>query len=219
MELTIQIPWLSRMRRIAIGLSLVLVLVALALPASAAPPEGVSGEVTVVNDETNPVPVTVENEVAVTGGNNTPVNVSGEVNATVQGAVDVNGQTYDEDSNLNVNVAATLTAVVQGAGGFREVLRGYNFEDPPQNLSTLTISPLFGEGFGGAPKSTEPDEVLGIRIIIDGALRYNLQVTGADLPFSLTFPVPIGNVSRVVVDCLETGSDAECAAHVGLSGY
>jgi hypothetical protein len=99
----IQIPWLTRMRRLAISLVLLLVLVAVALPASAAAPEGIEGEVTVVNGADQPVPITGEVTADVSGSVNVagtvtvgneatnPVPVSGDVTADVTGSVDIDG--------------------------------------------------------------------------------------------------------------------------------
>ena len=103
MRLTINVPWLTYSRRLAVMVTLALLLVSVALPASAAPPDGIEGNVVVVNDAENPVPVTGEVSAEVTGSvdvsgavtvDNTatdPVPVTGSVNATVSGDVGVSG--------------------------------------------------------------------------------------------------------------------------------
>lgn len=95
MRLTVNLPWLTYTRRLAVMLTLALLLISVALPASAAPPEGIEGTVFVVNDAENPVPVTgsvdVSGAVTVDNAATDPVPVAGAVDATVSGDVGVSG--------------------------------------------------------------------------------------------------------------------------------
>jgi len=227
-EFTIHVPWMTRMRRMAIGLCLIMVLVAVAVPASAAPPGAIGGDVTVVNDETNPVPVTVENEVAVTGGNNTPVNISGEVtvgnvnplevsgdvSATVQGAVDVNGQTFDTDGNLSVAVerspvsswvAAISSSIAEGDTQIKPA--------PPSGFLTAI---LLDVREGDRVRVQIRTELEGGGLGVSGFL---FTIDGSDASiFSETFLFPLGDVLDIQLLCVEAASGT-CGVSGGYAGY
>lgn len=220
MRLTVDLPWFTYPRRLAIMVIATLLLLAIALPASAAPP---TTEVTVVNEPDDPVPVTVENDVAVTGGNNTPVNVSGEVtvgnvdplgvsgnvNATVQGAVDVNGQTYDTDGNLNVTMAPQLTT--------EEVGIDITFDGP------RVISGLPAHVTGLEIRMVDPDpgdRVLGSLELISGD-TFNFTIFGDEPTYARQYPFPlaVAAAGEFHFTCGTSPPGGDCRVQVSILGY
>lgn len=204
MRLTINLPWFTYSRRLTVAVIAMMLLLAAALPASGAPPQGVSGEVMVVNDETNPVPVTVENEVAVTGGNNTPVNVSGEVTV---GNVPANPVPVAVQ-NGPVATLDTVNAIASSIseGSFQAI-------PAPEYLSVVTVSVSPGERIRVQIVLPAPGGVVGVTGVL-------FNVAGGDHGdvFSQTFPVPIQGATNVVLTCVEA-ADGVCGVNGGVVGF
>lgn len=187
MRVTVALPWFTYTRRLGVALALLLLLLALTLPASAAPPARGPAEVIVVNEPGNPVPVGVEGEVAVTGGNNAPVNVAGEVtignvnpvpvsgdvSATVQGSVDVQGP-------------LSTKAVYVDEDFF--VPSGYEIPDPPAHLTGSLV-----EATGSS------DEFMVVIGLTNGDALHYLVQPGEQVV--LTYPAPLFEVDRIFFVC------------------
>jgi len=171
MRLTIRIPWFTYSRRLAVMVAAALLLISVALPASAAPPEGIEGNVVVVNDAENPVPVTgditadvsgsvdVSGAVTVDNAATDPVPVTGSVNADVTGAVSVSG-------GVDINNEPTVDA--RQAGDWS--LEVSNF---PQDRELAGDARRFN-----LPAATPPDPANQL-VVPEGTVLTDLVVSAA----------------------------------------
>ena len=230
MELRIHAPWLTRMRRMAIGLSLMLVLVALALPASAAPPEGLSGEVTVVNEPDDPVPVAGTVDATVTG----TVPITGSVSAAQDGdwtvdldaasqsdlaaiAAATSGLNYDGTGNLNVNVQdGSIVAAnpdAAGYGSFTGVIRSRTgvTETGFSRLTSISVRVVGDRSLTGAT-----NQLVHVSASSPSSAELTLNfAVYPETPLTMTFPYPVA-AEQIEFFCIDFTDD--CGVYASWSG-
>jgi hypothetical protein len=207
MRLTIDLPWFTHSRRLAVALAAVLLLTALALPASAAPPAGVSGEVTIANEETDPVPVAGSVDANVTGSvaaaqdGSWTVALDATASEQLTAIADAtSGLTYDTAGNLIVRAPSQLQSSTGFAtSSFTSSIRVV--ASPPATVSAISM------GLHTGPVDLE------VRLDDGGNFFYRVES-----PSLQTFPLPLFRVTEIWAHCRRAFGES-CTAAGQVLGY
>jgi len=208
MQLTIQIPWLTRMRRMGIALTAMLILVAVAMPASAAPPDGLAGDVTVVNEAEDPVPVTgevaadVSGTVTVDNDPTDPLSVTGSVAANVTGSVSITGQVAAEPPNASLY--GSFAGAIPSRTGVTEA--------GVARLTSITVTALSDFPPSGTTDGLVQVTAFSPSVVGENTLLFSVR---PGQPVTMSFPYPIAAES-IEFFCIDFTDS--CALNASWSG-
>ena len=196
MRLTVDLPWFTHSRRLAIMVIAMLLLLALAVPASATPPEALR-EVTVANDEANPVPVTLDAN---------PAGHLADIDASTESL------SYDANGNLNVNISNGSTTPIANYGPIGRLSDGAGHFSA--NAGSPNRHPV-PAGFLLTALSASAGDAINLMIQTPDGLGYVIPVpTGSAAYHDFTFPIAVDK--EILVHCVGASF---CEYYFGAIGY